>query len=187
MIQTIISNNCVGGLVSHMLGMEFKSPTVNLQILPEQFPKFCDHIEYYMNTELNEIFPKDFDNWTNIWMKKMYGTIPLMPFGIIDDIIICFQHYNSFEEAKQKWDERKKRIDYDNIGYIFHVKNKKYTEEAINFMYSHHPNSLILSEGFDLDGAIRFDPPQNMNAYSIVNGLTYITQVYDYKKWREQG
>ena len=38
MIETIISNNCAGGAVLHELEMEFKTPTINLQIFPEPLP-----------------------------------------------------------------------------------------------------------------------------------------------------
>lgn len=30
---SIISNHCMGGIISHDLGLEFKSPTVNLKIV----------------------------------------------------------------------------------------------------------------------------------------------------------
>ena len=55
MITTIISNNCTGGAVCHELGMEFKSPTINLQILPEDYPRFCANIEY-RDIMLNKVF-----------------------------------------------------------------------------------------------------------------------------------
>lgn len=37
------------------------------------------------------------------------------PIGYIDDIKIYFNHYHSHEEAVQKWEERKKRINWDNV------------------------------------------------------------------------
>ena len=49
------------------------------------------------------------------------------------DVLVCFQHYDTFEEAKKKWDERKKRVDYDHIGYIFHVRGPEYQFEAEEF------------------------------------------------------
>ena len=37
---SIISMNCVGGMVSHELGLRFNSPTVNLWFTPKEFIKF---------------------------------------------------------------------------------------------------------------------------------------------------
>lgn len=41
------------------------------------------------------------------------------PVGKLDDVIIYFVHYASFHEAKEKWEERKKRINYNNLFFIF--------------------------------------------------------------------
>lgn len=44
---SIISTNCIGGVLSHDLGLQFKSPTVNLFFRAEDFIKFCENLEYY--------------------------------------------------------------------------------------------------------------------------------------------
>ena len=181
MIETIISNNCTGGAIMHQLGMEFKTPTVNLQILPEQFPKFCIDLKYYMNTELVE--------YTNIsykhrkYMEKMFGGVPEMPFGLLDDIVVCFQHYDTFSDAKEKWDERKAKIDYDHIGYIFHARGPEYRAEAELFTKMDLPNKLVLTQDFKIDGAVSFEG----EGFSAVNDKLLITQIYDYKTWRDNG
>lgn len=38
---TIICNNCTGGIISHDLGCEFKSPTVNLFFMETTFSAFA--------------------------------------------------------------------------------------------------------------------------------------------------
>ena len=183
MIETIISNNCTGGAVLHELGMEFKTPTINLQILPEQYPKFCERLDYYMSQELKEIHPEDFDQWQRIWLDKMFRCIPDMPFGILDDVLVCFQHYPTFAEAKTKWDERKGKIDYDRIGYIFHARGEEYRVEAEKFVAMELPNGLCLTQGFDVFGAVRFDG----DGFETVNNKLRIVQIYDYKTWRDNG
>ena len=37
------------------------------------------------------------------------------PVGHLDDVEIRFVHYKSFEEAKKKWEERSKRINWNKI------------------------------------------------------------------------
>ena len=108
MIETIISNNCAGGAVLHELGMEFKTPTILLQILPEDFPRFCKNLKTYIDYDLIECHT--FTPYEEHKFIKMFGGIPKMPIGLIGDVLVCFQHYETFEEAKKKWDERKARI-----------------------------------------------------------------------------
>ena len=95
---TIISNNCIGGVISHDLGLQFKSPTVNLLIKPDDFIKFLENFEYYKNLEITEI--------------PYYTDYPV---GMLGDIPLFFKHYNTFDEAVAKWKERMNRINYDNI------------------------------------------------------------------------
>lgn len=176
MIETIISNNCSGGAILHELGMEFKTPTINLQILPEEYPKYCQNFRKYMEEDLKEY--KDISEEHKTYLYKMFGGVPDMPFGIISDVMVCFQHYGTFEEAKQKWDERKAKIDYDHIGFIFHARGPEYRNEAEEFMKLDIPNKLVLAQDFEIKGAANFAG----EAFSAINGKVLITQIYD---WRE--
>ena len=95
---TILSNTCIGGVISHDMGLQFLSPTVNLYMRPEDFVKFMSNLEHYLSAELVEtVNPAPY------------------PVGKLDDLVLYLKHYSSFEEAKEKWDERKKRINYKNI------------------------------------------------------------------------
>lgn len=177
MIQTIISNNCAGGAILHDLGMEFKTPTINLQILPEQYAMFCRSLPYYLKSQLTEA--KNFTPFEETMLRKMFGGVPDMPIGLLDGILVCFQHYPTFEEAKAKWEERKKKVDYEHIGHIFHARGPEYKEEAELFMKLDLPNKLCLTQGFDVDGAVRFDG----EGFEAVKGKLRITQVYDFRRW----
>lgn len=185
MIETIISNNCAGGAIAHSLNMEFKSPTINLQILPEEFPLFCNSLKLYLEQPLTEY--KDIYETHKKYLVKMFGGVPDMPFGLLHDIIVCFQHYGTFKEAQSKWYERIKRIDYNHIGYIFHARGKEYEAEARKFINLGLPNSLCLTENFGLDGSIPFYPGDDRNAFTGIDGKLLITTVYDFKGWVDNG
>ena len=92
---SIISSNCNGGVVCHDLKIRFNSPTVNLFMSAEYFLKFVKHLEYYLNTDIVEI-------------KDDTVTYPVGLLG--NEILLHYMHYNSFEEAVQKWNERKKEL-----------------------------------------------------------------------------
>ena len=46
---SIISMNCTGGILYHDLGLQFRSPTVNLFMRAEDFIKFCENLEFYLS------------------------------------------------------------------------------------------------------------------------------------------
>lgn len=89
---SIISNNCIAGVLYHDLKCQFKSPTINLFFpKPEDFIKYVQNMEFYNKNELIQI---DSDQ--------------TYPVGKLFDIEIHFMHYSSFKEAKKCWNTRKK-------------------------------------------------------------------------------
>ena len=95
---TIISNTCIGGVIYHDMNMKFLTPTINLYIKPTDFVKFLENMEYYLNLKIEPIL-----------------TTLNYPVGKLGDITIFFKHYKTIEEAIDKWNERKNRINYDNM------------------------------------------------------------------------
>lgn len=109
--------NCIGGVVSHELGLRFNSPTVNLWFEPRDYIKFLSNLEFYLfgcEIEIDEQYTKEYS----------------YPVGKLDDIHIYFTHYESFEQAKQKWNQRLKRLNLDNI-YIIMVQKDGCTKQDI--------------------------------------------------------
>ena len=104
---SILSNNCIGGVIYHNLGLKFLSPTINLYMENADFLLFVTHLREFINGEMKEV-------------KGNTGkTFPVgelsCPCGVIT---IYFSHYSTFSEAKQKWQERAGRIDWENIVVI---------------------------------------------------------------------
>lgn len=94
---SLIANNCNGCFISHDLGLRFNSPTVNLYFHIGDFVKLLENLKYYLSLELKEAK----------WDKY--------PIGMLGDIKVKLLHYKNFQEAKEKWDERCKRIDFNNL------------------------------------------------------------------------
>ena len=184
MIKSIISNNCFGGCIANDYHMEHCSPTVNLQILPEEFPKFCANLKHYMDCDLKE--PWGYSEDHKEYLTHMFGYIPTeFPIAVLDDILVVFQHYESFTEARQCWERRKARIDYDNIGYFFHAKNETYADCVKVFLALDLPHSACVTEGFDVEGAHRFDTPPGLDCFYFVGGKRVIEQNFSIKEWLE--
>lgn len=58
---------------------------------------------------------------------------------------IYFQHYNSEDEALQKWDERKARINYDNLFILFKENSKVTKEDLIDFDKLNYQNKIVFT------------------------------------------
>lgn len=55
------------------------------------------------------------------------------PIGVLDDVRIYFQHYETESEAQKKWEQRKARINYDNLFILFTDRDGCTYEDLIRF------------------------------------------------------
>lgn len=105
---TIIASECAAGVIYHNLGLRFDSPTINLWLLPKDFLEFVKYLSDYVdNAELLED--------TSINCTYPVGILKLEEHKSLH---VFFQHYDTFLEAKEKWEKRKRRIHYNNIYII---------------------------------------------------------------------
>lgn len=107
---SIISCNCIGGIIYHDLGLKFLSPTINLFFTVEDFYKFVSNLDYYLSIEPTE-YPSEYN----------------YPIMLLDDIKLFCRHYNSFIEASEAWNRRKQRIT-NNIFIIATDQNHEQLE-----------------------------------------------------------
>lgn len=99
---SIIANNCNGGVIYHDLGLKFNSPTVNLYFPFPDFVRFCERLEHYLS------LPKSA-------MREGPAVPEGCPTGLLEDIMLVFVHYPTFEQARDKWFDRAKRVNMDNL------------------------------------------------------------------------
>lgn len=99
----IISCNCFAGFMYHDLGLRFTSPTINLYMKEPEFLSFVENLQHYLSVELVE--------------DCSHGELGY-PVGRLDDITVYFMHYKTFAQARQKWNERRTRVDWDNVFVV---------------------------------------------------------------------
>ena len=177
---SIICNNCVGGIIYHNLGIRFDSPTINLFIKGKEYLEFCKHLEYYSSCEMVQ---------SQDSMKDGYPIGALIP---NDDehipVKIYFQHYRSFEEAKAKWIERFKRVDYDNTYYIWEFYDTVY-DISLMYEFDNLPldNKIIithrqfpeLKNAFCISCYKDDKPTAKILEYDVLTGKRYLDE-FDY-------
>ena len=139
---SILSQNCIGGVFYHDMGMQFKSPTINLYFKCPDFVKFILNLDYYLSLE----------------MKVTQG--PEFPIGRLDDIEIYFQHYASCEEAKNKWEERKRRINKEKIVVLCTDRDEFSEETYVEWEKIPYPK-LLYSATYRNDQEVLFYPEYN--------------------------
>ena len=98
---SIIASNCNGTFMYYDMRIRYLTPTVNLVIEMNDFVKLAENLEAYMEKEI----------------VKLESDVPY-PTGMLDDIKIMFMHYPTFEEGVEKWNERKKRINWENLFIV---------------------------------------------------------------------
>ena len=98
---TIITNTCIAGVMYHKLGKQFLSPTINLWMHDVEFYRFARNLDYYLSQPLQ-------------FIERVSG----VPTALCGDVKIFFNHYKSEEEAAKKWNERRERINRDNLYII---------------------------------------------------------------------
>lgn len=137
------------------MGLRFNSPTINLWFKPKDYIKFLKNLKYYLYECKMQ---QDVDES----QKYKY------PVGILDDIRIYFQHYESYESAKEKWYKRVKRINFDNL-YIVMVQRDGCTEAEIEeFDELKYKHKIIFTVK---------NYPEYKSAYYIQNSEKDMTEV----------
>lgn len=168
---SLITCNCIGGLVYSDINMRFCSPTINLYIPSPDFVKFTLNLKYYLDCSLEVIDDTKY---------------PICKLG---DITIHFLHYDSFEQAKQKWNERKKRIVWDKIFVIMSDRDSFSATLLEEYKKIPYPKILYSHLNYDVDGCIWVSRDRNKKYvddltkfYNLKGEKTY-EHYFDIEKW----
>ena len=134
---TIISNNCWGGTVYEAYNLPKESPTVGMFFMAEDYITFLSDLKGYINGTLEFIKPEE-SRWKDapqVSGDKRFGSYPV---GLLSNgkgyIEIFFLHYHSKKEAKDKWERRCKRINWDRLLVKFNDQNGCTIKNVHDFM-----------------------------------------------------
>lgn len=134
---TIISNNCWGGTVYEAYNLPKESPTVGMFFMAEDYITFLSDLKGYINGTLEFIKPEE-SRWKDapqVSGDRRFGSYPV---GLLSNgksyIEIFFLHYHSEKEAKDKWERRCKRINWDRLLVKFNDQNGCAVKNIYDFM-----------------------------------------------------
>lgn len=93
---TLLTSDCMAGLIYHTMGRQFLSPTINMSINDSDFIKLLSNFDYYFEHDIE-------------FIESLH-----YPIGYIGEggkrIEIKFEHYKTTDEAREKWYARRKRM-----------------------------------------------------------------------------
>lgn len=171
---TLIANNCWGSFVYQKYGLPYTSPTIGLYILGDDFVKFCADWQGYLKKEL-EFIPWE----ASRYYPELAGQQPY-PVAKLGDIEIYFMHYHTKEEAREKWDRRKARINPNCMVFKLSQRECCSREDVERFLalplahkvcfaYDDVPGAVVIPELRELAGdewplvSERFDELKYLN------------------------
>lgn len=172
---SVISSNCNGAFILHDLKQPFNSPTVNLYMDAKDYIEFLENIDYYLKCDLIEKTDEKYN----------------YPLGRLDDIVIHFMHYRSFEQAKVKWNERKQRINTQNL-FIMMCDRDGCTEEIIRrFDKLSYKNKVIfthlsypdIKSAYYIRGFENEKEVGHLFKYKTIFSIHKYYDDFDYVKW----
>lgn len=123
-VPTILTPHCWGGVTYNRLALPFNSPFINMFEQHDDYIRFLKNPKYYMECPLEFVemrYESDFERY--------------YPVAKCGDVMLYFNHYESFEEADKCWNRRKERINWDNLLVEFYDADRGLVEEFLNLPY----------------------------------------------------
>lgn len=116
---TIISNNCWGGIAYEYYGIPKLSPTVGTYFFADDYIKFITNLQYYLSKPIIFITAEE-SKYRDTLYERGEKDIPI---GVLGDVEIVFLHYKSIDIARDKWNRRIRRVNYNNLVAKFSRMN----------------------------------------------------------------
>lgn len=145
---TIISNNCWGGMIYESYGLPKESPTVGMFFIAKDYIEFLSDLKGYINGKLTFIKPEE-SRWKDmpqVSENKRFGSYPV---GVLSNgknsIELFFLHYHSEQEAREKWERRVQRINWNKLLVKFNDQNGCTETEVYKFMKLPYKNKLFFT------------------------------------------
>ncbi len=130
---SIISNDCLAGVISKDLRIQMKSPTRNFYFNAKDYVKFCKNLDYYL-----KLVPKEYTgDYTG------YGSQFLM--ASLGDLTLFLVHYKSVEQARLEWERRRKRVNKNNLFFIMNDRNFCTEEDIKEFDQLPYENKICFT------------------------------------------
>lgn len=135
---SIITANCLGGVIYHKLGSKMLTPTINMWMDGTDFLVFVNHLhEFIDHGKFKKINEK--------WQDDLGFYYPIAELSTPEyKITINFNHHDNFNKAINDWNRRRSRINFNKIFILLanYEPNEQYYQQFDKLPYKH---KLILT------------------------------------------
>ena len=162
-VPSIFAPNCWAGITYNSLGLQFKSPFINMFENHDDYLSFLNNPEYYLSQPLRF---KEMAFETNL--KRDFPVVSC------DDILLNFNHYETFEEAETAWNRRKERIDWNNLYVMFYDEDKGRIDQFSALPYKNKVCFTPMDYDQECVVTINYrvnEQMKNIPFWQIVNGM----------------
>lgn len=112
---SILSINCVGGIISHLFALPFRSPFINLYMNEKDFLTLLENDpRYLLNGEL-KLYDTGYE-------ENLHIEYPIYE---INGLLLNMNHYSDFKNAEYKWYKRVQRINWYNLLIMMYTDSKE--------------------------------------------------------------
>lgn len=174
----IVSSTCVGSRIYQILGRQYNTPFVGLRIQPPCFAKLVADFETYMAKELtfapNSKYPDH--------PKARRRDTPC-PIGLLGDVELQFIHYASEDDAAEKWNKRKARMDHTKLYYILVVPKTCDQEIISQFTESAPQRKVCFHRQEELKMRSCIYIPSNKKSFNLYSQYHKLVGHFDFADW----
>ena len=142
---SILSRNCWGGLICHLFGLPFLSPIVNMFFIEDEYIRFLHDPRGYLGKKLKLLEMR--------WQEALQFNYPVF---LLDDVQLLMNHYNDVDVARAKWEERCRRINWDNLLVMMYTERRDVLEEFDKLPFE--KKACFVPFESDLPSAFYVDP-----------------------------
>jgi uncharacterized protein (DUF1919 family) len=182
---TIISANCWGGAVYEDLKLPYLSPTIGLFFYAPCFMELLKDLKTTTSLPLTFVETSNYED-ANVFRNKNYK----YPIGKLGNTIeIQFLHYKTEAEAKDKWERRKQRINWDKL-FIACTDRDGMTKELMKAFDDLPYENKVLFTG---QPYTTIKSAQYLKAFKkdkvvgdLYNQRYFVTQNFNIKEWLEK-
>lgn len=177
---TIISSDCTGGQLCHDFHMRFNTPTVNFYFMANDFIVFLKNLRDFIDSGV--ILDCSNPNFEH----------PVAQLSIeSESVFLYLVHYKSTSEFIKKWEERKKRILWDNLFIVMNDRNsctydclqefdKLPYENKVCFTHKEYPE---LKSTYYITGSEQDIELDTLSKYEHQLGIKRFYDQFDWIKW----
>ncbi len=155
---SIISKNCFGGLISHTLGLPFRSPFVNMYLNDKEYIRFLRAPRVYMEEHLH--FKE------TAWQSALKFNYPIFTLGNVD---LNMNHYRDFDEAKKTWYRRREKINWYNLFVTGYTESEEVLSEFDALPYGKKVCFVPFKSDLDSAWYINLEINDGVPLWEIVN------------------